>query len=298
MKGNNWKRVVLLMLSVVLLKGTLSACERFMQETNPSDIAKIITDYEQETRDEVDKLCKENPGYHYYFPPVARVSCTYVLENGTSASNIIEKYDIYNLFAAAKIAMQDSAKTIRISFNRDDFTEGTYQKIKQVKDGEPLIKDLYISIEKAHSQSYMPKIEYHTENASALPYTLAEQSPQNLFEDKGFIIKSAEEYGAYLDCLLGAAEYPYVRDNIELLKNLYDASFFEENALIITKKITRGSGSIQMTVDNLYISDNKVYVVIKTDVPVVGTCDLQTASFTFCVQKSDIIDASEVITLE
>ena len=38
---------------------------------------------------------------------------------------------------------------------------------------------------------------------------------------------------------------------------------FEENALIISKEVVRSSGSIKLSVDNVYKSDNKIYIVIK-----------------------------------
>ena len=62
--------------------------------------------------------------------------------------------------------------------------------------------------------------------------------------------------------------------------------------------ITRGSGSIKLTVNNLYVTDNKVYVVIRTDEPEWGDCAMQHAFFGFVVEKSDVANVDEVITLE
>ena len=75
-------------------------------------------------------------------------------------------------------------------------------------------------------------------------------------------------------------------------------SFFEENALIITKMITRGSGSIKLTVNNLYVSDDTVYIVIRTDEPTMGTGDMQYAFFGFAVAKNDVVNVDKVVTLE
>ena len=85
---------------------------------------------------------------------------------------------------------------------------------------------------------------------------------------------------------------------IEEQKDLYDEEFFENNALILTDTITRGSGSIGLTVNNVYISNNKIYVVIKTNVPTIGTDDMQDKSFTIKIAKADIENVTEVITLE
>ena len=83
-----------------------------------------------------------------------------------------------------------------------------------------------------------------------------------------------------------------------LSRKIYIANFFEETALIITRIITHGSGSIELTVNNLYISGNKVYVVIRTDVPSIGTDDMQYAFLGFEVKKNDVAGVNEVITLD
>ena len=78
---------------------------------------------------------------------------------------------------------------------------------------------------------------------------------------------------------------------------LHNRIFFEENALIVSSVITRGSGSIKLTLDNLYISKDKVYIVIRTDEPEMGTCDIKEATFSFVVKQSDVVNVNEVITL-
>jgi hypothetical protein len=92
-------------------------------------------------------------------------------------------------------------------------------------------------------------------------------------------------------------DFEPVRENINSKRDLYDETFFEENALIISSLITRGSGSIKLTLDNLYISKDKVYIVIRTDEPEMGTADIKEATFSFIVKQSDILNVNEVITL-
>ena len=151
-------------------------------------------------------------------------------------------------------------------------------------------------MEQFYINSYMPNIDYYSDDKEELEYKVE----MNLFNtsDKSFIIKSKEEYDAYLDYLLEKAEYEYLKNNINSKRDLYDDSFFEENALIISKEIVRGSGSIKLTLDNLYITDNKVYIVIRTDEPIEGTCDMQYVTFTLAVKKNDVINVTEVITLD
>ena len=149
-------------------------------------------------------------------------------------------------------------------------------------------------------KSYMPKIEYYTNNAAILDYEIIDEP---LHSDEEFIVKTKKEYDNYLDYLLEiwtqtGSGYPCTKDTIDQKKDLYDDAFFEENALIITKTIYRGSGSIKLTVNNLYVFENKVYVVVRTDVPNQGTANEQYTHFAFKVSKKDVVNVNEVITLE
>ena len=149
----------------------------------------------------------------------------------------------------------------------------------------------------------MPKIEYYTDCETILKY---EPAPYAVSTDnsKDIIIKSKEEYDAYLDELSKSWEvldYLMAQYQIDIINNArdkYDEAFFEENALILTRMVTRGSGSIKLTVNNLYVSENKVYVVIRTDIPSEGTDDMQYAFFAFVVDKDDVVNVNEVVTLE
>ena len=248
-------------------------CDYCKYLLSTSDVAKILLDYEQSLRDELDKLHAEHPEYNYYYNPVDKVYCYFVLDSEASADAIVEKYDMKNLFASANISALNSLKMVGVTFDRDEFTEEMHQKIKQISENEELIESLSIDMYSDWHQSYMPKIEYYTDNESVLEY---ESAPYVLaFENaRDIIIKSKAEYDAYLDELLETVESDYQKEIINSAKDIYDESFFEENALILTRMVVRGSGSIQLTVNNLYVSENKVYVVIRTDEPNLGTCDM------------------------
>lgn len=262
-----------------------------------TQVAKIVTDYEQKEKEKIAELKKTEPEMIYYFNPIDRVRCTFVFEDSDSVNRIIEEYDVYNVFKDADINNFDSIKMLMIIFERDNFTEGIYQKINQIKDNETSVKELYINFESVYIESYMPNIDYYINEKVELNYEI-EKKLFNLTWEKGFIIRSKEEYDAYLDYLLEIEDFEPIRENINSKKDLYDETFFEENALIISSLITRGSGSIKLTLDNLYISDNKVYIVVRTDEPAVGTADIQEATFAFIVKQSDILNVNEVVTLE
>ena len=263
----------------------------------PNDIAQILIDHEKGLQEEIRKLNEENPQFEFYYHPVDRVCCRYYLEDDTSPEDIVAKYDMNNIFPTAGISALNRIKLIIIEFERDDFTEATYQKLQQIKDEEPLITEFDIDFETQFSGSYVPRIEHYAKDAIELDYEQAD-SVINEHEDQNFIITTKEEYDDYLNHLLETKIGNYWKEKINTQKALYNESFFEENALIITKSIYRGSGSIDLTVNNLYIADNKVYVVIRTDAPILCTADEQHSSFTFIVQKSDVIHVNEVVTLE
>lgn len=274
--------------------GICDMCEYTMFET--TQVAKIVIDYEQKEQEKIDEFKKTEPEMIYYFNPVDRVRCTFVFEDSDSVNRIIEEYDVYNVFKDSDINNFDSIKMLMIIFERDNFTESIYQKINQIKDNETSIKELYINFESAYIESYMPDINYYIDEKVELNYEI-EKRLFNLTWEKGFIIKSKEEYDAYLDYLLEIEDFEPIRENINSKRDLYDEAFFEENALIISSLITRGSGSIKLTLDNLYISKDKVYIVIRTDEPEMGTADIKEATFSFIVKQSDILNVNEVITL-
>ena len=263
----------------------------------PNDIAQILIDHEKGLQEEIRKLNEENPQFEFYYHPVDRVCCRYYLEDDTSPEDIVAKYDMNNVFPTAGISALNRIELIIIAFERDDFTEATYQKLQQIKNEESLITELDVDFETHFARSYMPKIEYYTKSAVKLDFELTD-SVVNDSEDQDFIIKTKEEYDDYLNRLLENRSDIYWREKIKVQKALYDESFFEANALIITKTIVRGSGSIDLTVNNLYIADNRVYVVVRSDIPVMCTADMQYTSFTLIVPKSDVIHVNEVVTLE
>ena len=260
-------------------------------------VAQVVLEYEQGLQDELDELRAEHPEMIYYYHGVDRVSCTYVLKDGASTDEIIEKYDMENIFAGADVNAYNSIEMIGVYFNRDDFTESMHQKIKQIQTEEPLVEQLFVEMERNCVESYMHNIKYYADDAIEL--TCETTSPvYALHEDKSFLITSKQEYDEYLDGLLEIAEWEYEKERIAEQKSLYNESFFEEYALIKTKVVVRGSGSIKLTVDNVYIAGDKVYVIVKTDVPAMGTGDMQYASFTFKVRQSDVVNVNEVVTLE
>ena len=271
-----------------------------VSSTQSSEIAKIIIDAENALKERNDKLQEENPQYNYHFNLVNEVHCLFILKNisDATADEMVQKHKISDTFPNAEIRASGVGTSFTIIFKRDDFTEDIHLKIKALAKSEPLVKTFYVTTERNYDYITLPKIEYYIDNAVPLKYEESNDLPLLNRLDRGFIIKSKAEYDEFMSLVLSSESSAHYKKQIEDKKDIYDESFFEENALIITKMIVRGSESIKLTVENLYICDNKVYAVVQTEYPGMGTRDMQYKSFILKVNKSDVINVDDVITLE
>ena len=259
----------------------------------PTGLAQILIDYENELKSETDALSEKYPHRTYYYHPITSVSCIYSVQGNSTAEAIAQRIDIENVFPNARVSAYDKTKMIIISFNRDDFTEEVHQKLEKIRDRESVITSLTVNMARDIAEHFIPKIDYYTDHAVPLEH-VATVGTHWLNEREDVIIKTKAEYDAYLDNLY--AMYDYQKGSIEKWKGLYDEAFFEESALIFTRTFS-GSSSVRLKVDNLYISDNTVYVVIETEIPTVGTEDVVMRYFTIQVPKSEVANVDEVITV-
>ena len=272
-----------------------------------NQIAQEVHDYEQKLKEEVDKKSELNPQYIYNYAKVERVCCTYELKDDTDSKKIINKYNMVKKFSCGEVSDLGSINMIMIIFDREDFTPAIARKIKNIKNMESQIINLMIEFDTDFSSQQFPNINYYAKEAISITYNdIIEQRHGSWpFEERvveGHIIKTKEEYDNYLNNLL-ELEYRYTYfditiEAIEYQRDLYDEEFFEENALILTRLMVRGSGSIRLKIMGLYVDDSKVYVVVESTNPEIGTCDNQYTFFALQVKKSDVINVTEVITLE
>ena len=263
------------------------------QSDSPADIAQILIDYETTLKDDLNALREKYPQRTYFYHAVDRIECVYILDSKASADAIVKKHNMEDEFATAKVSALNAIKMISIVFERNDFTEAMHQKLKEIKEKESYIINFFVDMQRDIAESYQANIEYYTNHAVPLKYVAV----SDIYSGKDVIIKSKVEYDAYLDNFLKEAKYDYLIEIITKQKELYDETFFEENALIVTRVLALSSGSITVTVENLYISDSKVYVVLKTEIPSFGTDDEQMTSFTIQVSQSEVADVVEVITV-
>lgn len=277
--------------------GVCDYCE-YLYPSASANLAKALLDYEQASRERCENKKAENPQYIYFSAYVERVDISLYLIDDADVAEFVEKYDLYNLFSSAAISLPSYSNAIYIRFNRIDFTEDVHQKIQQICDDEASIEQSSIYFSTTWAESYVPDIDYYTDDAVALDKFI----PIRVSSDTGFnnsvIIRSRTEYIKYLDNLIAKEKSDYYREKLTAAKNKYDDAFFESYALIFTKIIERPSGSIRLTVNNLYLSEDKLYVVVRTDEPMGGTADMQYTMLGVVVDKNDVANVDEVITLE
>lgn len=270
-------------------------------DSEPLDVSQFILDWEKSTEDYLDQKSKENPDKLYFNEPndEPSVLCYYILTEKNVADSIIEKHGMENLFPQAFISPLSAIKMIMIKFDMDDFTQEISDKMEEIKSSEPLIEKLNISVEGGFRLAYIPNIEYHCKDAEAIEYTVLSPISASYDDSTDHLIVSKEEFDRYIDLMKEIYNSDYHSEQLEKERALYGEAFFAENALIITRRIIRGSGSIQLTVNNVYTSGDKAYVVVKTVEPGgFGTADMKYQSFSISVKKSDISGVKELITLD
>lgn len=262
---------------------------------NPTGLAQILVDYEIELKEQTDALSEKYPHRTYYYPLATNIYCYYSVQGNSTAEAIAQKHNMENAFPNATVSASNRAKTITISFNRDDFTGEVYQKLTKIRDTESAIESLSVHVVRDIEEHFVPKIDYYTDHAVPLEHVATIGSHWH-YEGEDMIFKTKAEYDAYLDALSQYANYDYEVGKIAEWREQYNEAFFEENALILTR-VFSGSSSIGVRIDNLYISDNTVYVVKETKIPVYTTEDVVIRYFTIQVPKSEVANVDKVITV-
>lgn len=262
---------------------------------NPTGLAQILVDYEIELKEQTDALSEKYPHRTYYYPHVTNIYCHYSVQGNLTAEAIAQRIDIENVFPNAEVSAYNKTKTIAISFNRDDFTGEVYQKLTKIRDTESAIESFSVYIVRDIEEHFVPKIDYYTDHAVPLEHVATIGSHWH-YEGEDMIFKTKAEYDAHLDDLSKYANYDYEVKRIAEWRELYDEAFFEENALILTRLFS-GSSSIGVRVNNLYASDNTVYVVLETKIPVYTTEDIVIRYFTIQVPKSEVAGVDKVISV-
>ena len=254
-------------------------------------VAKVVNEHEKERKKFIELLKKEKQGYNVYFCRANRVSCSLYVQDRALIEDVIEEYDLRTLFPQAEFRLHNYSARFSMYFAREDFTELVYSQLEQISQ-KPLITQFFVSCDYDFYIRYMPDINYFAENPIALNDYEVTQPRYSGKSKESLIIKTKEESDAYLDSL------KYGEDYVNEQKAQYDEAFFEENALIITKAIELPSSSIDLTVKNLYISGDTVYVVIETDIPDVTLSDGKILTYIITVPQRDVAGVDKAVTLQ
>lgn len=268
----------------------------YVNDNVASNVAQIVLDQEAMIKARTDQFRNERPDLVFLDLYVSRVLCFLHVAKDASADDLVKQYDLASAFPNGNISVYEYINYIVIDFPRNDFTEQVYQALEQFSEQEPMITGMGVEVSD-YSLRYMPNIMYYSASAAPITFTVTDTLP-NLLYDQDFLIKSKQEYDAYLDFMLEHADFTNQKTVIESKRDLYDDSFFSENALIITHIITRSSGSIELTVNDLYSSEGKIYVIVRTDEPSSRTDDMQYTTFTVQVSQQDVAGVEQIITLE
>ena len=268
-------------------------------QINSDKIASVVLDYEKSLQNEVDRLQAIMPKYECFYQLTGKISCYFKLNDDVSVEDIIQKYDMRNLFSEAEIKVPSySSSRIDITVDRDDFTEKMYQAFNRIAEEDPQIKYFSVMLDEAYVISTYAKIENYAEDVSKLKFENSANLIMKYEDSDGLIISTLEEFNEYWNSIVNSSMYEYHKDKIDGLKNVYNEEFFEEYALIETERVRKGSSSIDMLVKEVYLSDNTVYIIVQRDTPP-GPIneDVVEWSTTIKVKKSDIENIEEVIVL-
>jgi len=270
-------------------------------DDEPLDVAQFILDWEKSIEDYLDQKRKEHPDKLYFNENESdepSVICYYFLKERNIADSIIAQHDMRSLLPQAFINPLSSIKMIMIKFAMDDFTQEAYDKMEEIKNADPMIEKLSVGVEGGFNLSYVPDIEYHCKDATAIEYTVLSPVLASL-DGTDLIFRTKDELDRYIDLMKSNYTTDYHLELLEKQRVLYDQAFFADHALIVTRTITRGSGSIKLSINNVYTSGDKAYVVVKTVEPGgFGTTDMKYQSFSISVKQSDIANINELITLD
>ena len=271
-------------------------CSSCKTELDSTPVAYELLALEEKYWNNFEQQCLENPNYQFFFNPISSVLCTFSLTDDNLADDFIEKHKLHEVIPKAQISALNAIKMVNIRLSRNEYTQDVCDLLKKISNQDASVKNLFVEMNSNWQQSYVPKIEAVDKNATKISYT--EIKP--LIETQqapSFIIKSTQDYNQYIDYLRENDKW-FMEEALNKLVGLYDDAFFQENTLVITRQVVRSSGSIKLTTNNLYISGNKIYVVIQTDEPGMGTCDMQYKTFTYIVPQSEIANATEVVVLD
>jgi hypothetical protein len=302
------KKILLIVLCCVVVLATIAGV---IFAVVMSQVAPVVTKFEEKRAKEIASFKEKKPGY--IFDTDARAGCVeviFMIYPGSSMTpeKFAKKYALKTLFPKAEVKVSEYS-IVTLNFKRNDYTKAAHFILTTIAEKATSVYPIHPHVYADSRIKYKPDISLYAENPTKLEYTV--KVAQNFggsdmptandsnITDIDRILTTKAEYDAYID--LFAAEYdyegypPFLQDT----KDKYDEEFFETSALLVTKQITRSDLGYGLSVDNVYLSDNKIYVVIRTsNSEGAAPQAIQEKTFYLEVSKDAINGATELITLD
>ncbi len=274
-----------------------------------NQVAPVVTKFEKKKAEEIAVLKEKMPGYVFDADNRAgSVKYLFLLRNTAEgkAEKFVKQHHLKLRFPDAKI--KTGYGVITLEFKKDDYTKAVHYALTKLSKKSSVLS-ASASVYSASSIKYKPDISLYAENPIKLEYKNDDESHDISLSvldaneegilDIDRILATKADFDAYVD--LFAAEFEGYPEAFQMVKDQYSEEFFETNALLITKQITRGNLGYGLTVDNVYLSDNKIYVVIRTSRPPSESYVLPALlekTFYLTINKDAIKGATELITLD
>lgn len=299
------KKIILIVLCCLVLVGILAGV---IIGVIINQVAPIVTKFEKEKAEEIAALKEKMPGYIFDADNRAGyVEYLFMLYSGSSMTpeKFIEKYDLKKDFPKAEVKAGYSVVTLK--FKRNDYTKAVHDALDKLAKKASSVQLGSPTVYPGSRIKYMPDISFHAENPTKLEYK--EPDKDNALSmldttDDGIlgidrIITTKADYDAYIDLFATSYRFEDDPEALESIKDQYGEEFFESNTLLVTKQIVRSDLGYGLDIDNVYLSDNKIYVVVCTAHPQGSSAAaLLQETFYLTVSKDAIKNATELITLD
>ncbi len=300
------KKIVLIVISCIVVLATIAGV---IFAVIMNQVAPPVIKFEKERAKEIASFKEKMPGYIVDADNRAsRVEFLLVVPRyaETGMEKFVNEHNLKKRFPKAKI--ETGYSTIRLQFKRNDYTKAVHDALTKlakkypVQSGSPYVYS-------ASSIKYKPDISLHAKNPTKLEYTVKvaqnfgtsdmPTSNDSNITDVNRILTTKADYDAFIDMFAAEYDFELPPDANQHIKDKYGEEFFETNALLVTKEITRSDLGYGLSVDNVYLSDNKIYVVIRTsNSEGMAPTALLEKTFYITVSKDAIKGATELITLD
>lgn len=298
------KLISIVLCCLVLL--TVSVC--VIIDFDSKKIAPIVTEFEKARAKQIASLKEKNPGYIFDADNRAGyVEYLFMFYPGSSMTpeKFIKKYDLKKDFPKAEVKAGYSVVTLK--FKRNDYTKAVHNALDKLAKKASSVQIGSPTVYPGSRIKYMPDISLHAENPTKLEYkepdndnalSMLDTADDGIL-DVNRIITTKADFDAYVDLFATSYRFEDDPEALQSIKDQYGEEFFENNALLVTRQILRSDLGYGLDVNSVYLSDNKLYVVIRTthsEGPAPQA--LLQKTFYLTVSKDAINNATELITLD